>query len=411
MPNTIPEMQTLEERLAAMEQFQANNPPPASTPPPPAPPADEADTEAAADVQGGQGQSFSEAFADARRQGLDEFTWRGKRYGTKLANEVTEDAPVDMTGFDSRERQGFDGDYTSGNDAAADLAAANDVFVGPVIPDWAKNMGTDLTPTEQAEANKRLEESFLSNKEKRKLRRDKNKTDDTAKSGTLIKAAQFIPAALAYMDKPDYMKQPNKVGGVPRVNLENVSLDDRQAVINSDNAAVQRMISNAGMGTAGFAARMAAWNKKEGLSAAVTAEAQRLNNQINNTEAQMNAEVEARNRMIQSQNRDAAMKVDQFNTESRAATKAQRVDAVANATAGLLTQFMDQKRMDTQERIGANISGETGVLQRENFNLLTQKYNLTPGTDEYNAFEESYWKDKKKFGGMRQIPRYGYSTK
>jgi hypothetical protein len=162
---------------------------------------------------------------------------------------------------------------------------------------------------------------------------------------------------------------------------------------------------------------MAAWNKKEGLSAAVTAEEQRLNNQINNAEAQMNVQVEAQNKAIQAQNRTAEMTVDQFNTESEAATKAQRFDAVANATSGLLTQWMDQKMLDTQERVGANIAGETGVLQRENFNLLAQKHNLTPGTDEYNAFQDSYWakidekNKKKKFGGMRQIPRYGYSTK
>ena len=254
----------------------------------------------------------------------------------------------------------------------------------------------------------------LSAKEKVKLKLEQLRGEPG--NGSLLKAAQFIPAALAYMDKPDYMKQPNKVGGVPRVNLENVSLDDRQAVINSDNAAVQRMISNSGMGTAGFAARMAGWQKKEGLSAAVTAEQQRLNTQINNTEAQMNAEVEARNRMIQSQNRDAEMTVDRFNTESEAATNSQRVNAVANATSGLLTQFMDKQRIDADDRRTAAIAGQSGVIDREGPTNETNRH--FAGTDITNQDQE--WMDyydgvvsatKKQFGGMKKIPRYGYSTK
>jgi len=254
----------------------------------------------------------------------------------------------------------------------------------------------------------------LSAKEKVKLKLEQLR--GKSGNGSLLKAAQFIPAALAYMDKPDYMKQPNKVGGVPRVNLENVSLDDRQAVINSDNAAVQRMISNSGMGTAGFAARMAGWQKKEGLSAAVTAEQQRLNTQINNTEAQMNAEVEARNRMIQSQNRDAEMTVDRFNTESEAATKSQGVKAIETATSGLLTQFMDKQRIDADDRRTAAIAGQSGVIDREGPTNETNRH--FAGTDITNQDQE--WMDyydgvvsatKKKFGGMRKIPRYGYSTK
>lgn len=38
-------------------------------------------------------QSFNSAFAAARKQGLSEFTWNGKRYGTKLASEVKSSTP------------------------------------------------------------------------------------------------------------------------------------------------------------------------------------------------------------------------------------------------------------------------------------------------------------------------------
>ena len=39
----------------------------------------------------GTGSSFSRAFAQARKQGLKTFYYRGKKYGTQLANEVKQD--------------------------------------------------------------------------------------------------------------------------------------------------------------------------------------------------------------------------------------------------------------------------------------------------------------------------------
>ena len=255
----------------------------------------------------------------------------------------------------------------------------------------------------------------LSAKEKRQLKnKNRGKGVRGAGNGRLLKAAQFIPAALAYMDKPDYMNNPEKIGDMSRVNLENVSLSDRQASIKSDNAAMQRFISNAGMGTAGFSARMAGWQRKEGLAAAVTAEERRMNAEINNREATMNVDVDARNKAIQGQNRQAAMDVDRFNTESKAATKAQRVSAVANATQGLLTQFMDKQRIDADDRRTLAIQGQTKVMDREGPTNETNRH--FAGTDITSLDQE--WLDyydgvvsatKKKFGGMRKIPRYGYS--
>ena len=131
-------------------------------------------------------------------------------------------------------------------------------------------------------------------------------------------------------------------------------------------------------------------------------------------------EVEARNRQIAESNRQARMLVDQFNTESEAATKAQRVSAVQNAASGLLTQWMDQQMLDSQERIKNAIAGQTGIMQREAItNYLDNAYpDLAAGTDAYNAMFTQVHSNMygnttntKKFGGMRNIPRYGYSTK
>ena len=271
------------------------------------------------------------------------------------------------------------------------------------------------------------EEINLTEKQKRKIRREHPSIKDDYKSklrekyegreagdGRLLKAAQFIPAAMAFMDKPDYMENPQKVGGVDRVNLENVSLDDRQAAIKSDNAAMQRFISNAGMGSAGFAARMAGWQKKEGLAAAVTAEQRRMNTEINNREATMNVDVDARNKAIQGENITRSMRVDQFNTESEAATKNQRVNAMATATQGLLTQFMDKQRIDADDRRTSAIAGQTGVMNREEYGLQTDRHfkgtGVTAQDDEYwNYYDNLANTEKKKFGGMRKIPSYGYS--
>lgn len=271
------------------------------------------------------------------------------------------------------------------------------------------------------------EEIKLSKKQKRKIRKEHPSIKDYYKSkwrekykgreagdGRLLKAAQFIPAAMAFMDKPDYMENPEKVGNIDRVNLQNVSLNDRQAAIKSDNAAMQRFISNAGMGSAGFAARMAGWQKKEGLAAAVTAEQRRMNAEINNREATMNVDVDARNKAIQGENINRSMRVDQFNTESEAATKMQRVNAMATATQGLLTQFMDKQRIDADDRRTTAIAGQTGVMDREGWGIQTDRHfkgtGVTAQDDEYwNYYDKLANTEKNKFGGMRKIPKYGYS--
>jgi hypothetical protein len=439
-PNTVPEMQTLDERIAAMNQWQIDNPPA----PPPAQnevadaaelarveearvQAEEANQNASSPTVRATTSPFDtveeeRAFQDwATAQGHDT-----KGYGWGSASQGIYDKYGEDF-FVARANAGGDplrvttssvmsqptvGDTPPRIDAVADYN--ND---GSIDYDGNPLTGNDIDLTgENVEVGKSNDPTKGKGKDKGSRR-----YDDKSRSGTLLKAAQFIPAAMAYMDKPDYMKQPNKVGGVPRVNLENVSLDDRQAVINSDNAAVQRMISNSGMGSAGFAARMAAWQKKEGLSAAVTAEQRRMNSDINNREAQMNVQVEAQNRAIQAQNRQAEMEVNRFNTESKAATKAQRVDAVANATTGLLTGWMDQKKMDTSDRLGRAIEGQTKVLDNERFRDQTRRYIKDNDLDITDFNSPEYYeiydmfagttKEKSKFGGMRKIPSYGYSTK
>ena len=272
----------------------------------------------------------------------------------------------------------------------------------------------DLAAFEEKKDQEAYDE--LSAKDKRQLKRDEKRGGREAGDGRLLKAAQFIPAAMAFMDKPDYMENPQKVGGIDRVNLENVSLNDRQAAIKSDNAAMQRFISNAGMGSAGFAARMAGWQKKEGLAAAVTAEQRRMNTEINNREATMNVDVDARNKAIQGENINRSMRVDQFNTESEAATKMQKVNAMATATQGLLTQFMDKQRIDADDRRTTAIAGQTGVMDREGYGIQTDRHFKGTGV---TAQDDAYWdyydklgnteKVVKKFGGMRKIPSYGYS--
>lgn len=250
---------------------------------------------------------------------------------------------------------------------------------------------------------------------KEKLRRLAKESND---NGTLLKAAQFIPAIMAFNDKADTMDPAERIGGVPRVHLDRVDMSDQIAANDAQGRAVQRFIDNAGMGTAGFAARMANYAQNQGLNMAVQAEQARMNTEIQNSEATANMEVEARNRQIAESNRQARMLVDQFNTESEAATKAQRVSAVQNAASGLLTQWMDQQMLDSQERIKNAIAGQTGIMQREAItNLLANQYSdLEAGSDAYNAMFNQYYTNmygntQKKFGGMRNIPRYGYSTK
>ena len=283
-------------------------------------------------------------------------------------------------------------------DYDGDPRTSNDVDLLGITDEIGTETGSDVTDD--------IEET---RKEKRQ-RLAKEANDN----GTLLKAAQFIPAIMAFNDKADTMDPAERIGGVPRVHLDRVDMSDQIAANNAQGRAVQRFIDNAGMGTAGFAARMANYAQNQGLNMAVQAEQARMNTEIQNSEATANMEVEARNRQIAENNRQARMLVDQFNTESEAATKAQRVSAVQNAASGLLTQWMDKQMLDSQERVANAVAGQTGIMQREAItNYLANAYpDLEAGTDAYNAmFTQAHTNmygnttNTKKFGGMRNIPR------
>ena len=75
---------------------------------------------------------------------------------------------------------------------------------------------------------------------------------------------------------------------------------------------------------------------------------------------------------------------------------------------------MDKQRIDADDRRTTAIAGQTKVMEREGPTNETNRH--FAGTDITSLDQE--WLDyydgvvsatKKKFGGMRKIPRYGYS--
>ena len=243
-------------------------------------------------------------------------------------------------------------------------------------------------------------------------------TDDPKKkkkrdiTGALVNAAQFLPAAMAFLEKPDYMDKADLVktsAVVPermaKVRLDRVDYNDQLARNASDANALNRFIETSGGGPASIVNRMAAYGKKQRADMEVKANETRANQAISNQEASLEAQrrqANSANAMAASQsNRDAQqrasiqnvankMTIDEFNRSADAATKDRRLMAVDNAVKGIASMRTDKLAYEAQERMAKAISGQTGVYDREAYgqDLLAAGYDVNSA--EYNQLMKNY---------------------
>lgn len=226
-------------------------------------------------------------------------------------------------------------------------------------------------------------------------------------SGALVNAAQFLPAAMAFLEKPDYMDKADlvKPGTIipermAKVRLDRVDFNDQLARNANDANALNRFIETSGGGPASMVNRMAAYSKKQDADMKIKAQEARANTAIANQEASLEAQrrlTNAGNALTASQtnaqsqqrasieNAKNKMTVDEFNAGAKAATKDRRLMALDNAVKGLATMRTDKLKYKGQERLARAISGQTGVYNREAYSedLIAAGYNV--GDDDYNS--------------------------
>ena len=228
----------------------------------------------------------------------------------------------------------------------------------------------------------------------------------------LVGLSQFIPAAMAFFDKPDKMKKADMIEPsaifperMAKVRLERVDYNDQLSRNAADANALNKFIETSGGGPASIINRMAAYGKKQQADLEIKANETRANAAIGNQEAGLEAkrrEANAANALsASSTNADLMQKkrtqdiankmyVDEFNAGAIAATKDRRLMAVDNAVKGLAQLHSDKLQYAAQERVAQAISGQTGVYNREAYgqDLVAAGYKV--GSPEYNALMKNY---------------------
>ena len=268
---------------------------------------------------------------------------------------------------------------------------------------------TGFKAGDQPEKEEVIEDDGSGSDVEKEIKKKKGKRDW---SGALVNAAQFLPAAMAFMEKPDYMDKADlvKPGTIipermAKVRLERVDFNDQLARNSNDANALNRFIETSGGGPASMVNRMASYSKKQDADMKIKAQEARANTAIGNQEAALEAQRRAGNAgnalnasstNAQSQQRasqiNAANKltVNEFNAGAKAATKDRRLMAVDNAVKGLATMRTDKLKYKGQERLAQAVSGQTGVYDREAYgqDLLAAGY--TVGDEDYNSLMKQY---------------------
>ena len=129
------------------------------------------------------------------------------------------------------------------------------------------------------------------NEKSSRLRKLYNKLNGSKKGSqdyltTMAQIGQLIPAAAAYMSKPDYMSDPGSVKNIKSQRLDRVSYNQERSQNAADNRAMGKFIEQSGLGPAGIIAKMSSYRAKQTGDMKIAAQESRINTEISNQEAQ-----------------------------------------------------------------------------------------------------------------------------
>ena len=222
-----------------------------------------------------------------------------------------------------------------------------------------------------------------------------------------IYAAQALPSLMALTERPDYMKDANKVApGVvvaereAKQHLDRVDYTDQLARNAGDAHAMNRFIETSGGVSSNIINKMAMFARKNKQDSAIKSAETQANTQISNQEASINAGVNARNasNALSASSTNAGnilaanttnvrndMYVDEFNTAADAATKDRRLMAVDSLAKGLVQMRGDTLAYQAQDAYSRAVSGQSGTYEREKMKRLAQNAGVKPGSDQWNT--------------------------
>ena len=229
---------------------------------------------------------------------------------------------------------------------------------------------------------------------------------------TMAQIGQLIPAAAAFMSKPDYMSDPGSVKNIKSQRLDRVSYNQERSQNAADNRAMGKFIEQSGLGPAGIIAKMSSYRAKQTGDMKIAAQESRINTEISNQEAQFAQQADMANQQMSLQNIKNSMYTDEFNRAADAAVEDKKLMALDNAFKSMGTMNTDRLKYNAQERLGDAISGQTGVKTREELGqMIKDSYGLEVGSPAHTKkLNEMYLtmlnanKDKQAamYGGVKK---------
>ena len=248
--------------------------------------------------------------------------------------------------------------------------------------------------------------------------------------GSLVGAAQLLPAAYAFSEGPDYMtehKMASPGAIIPerlsKTHLERVDMNADRARNQADYQSMNKFVETAGLGSSGMAAKMAAYSKKQQGNLMITDAENKANTEIGNQELladQTRKTTNVQNALdaskfnvtsqLEANKQNAIMEgtVDEFNRAADAAVKDRRLMAIDNATKTMAGMYTDRLKLQSQERMADAISGQTGIAERNRYSMqLLNSGNYTGTSDPkyieaMDAYNRMNAPKQMRYGGYKR---------
>lgn len=245
--------------------------------------------------------------------------------------------------------------------------------------------------------------------------------------GVDLSMLQFLPAAVAMTDKPDYMDAPDVIVP-PTVRAERIKADkmDMQnfnadrAAVDMDAANFDRFVETSGGGASNYANKMANQTSKFKQRMAITAAETKANVNIQgqNVANKLNADATNQGKALEASTTNAAhqsaaaeantknkMYVNEFNKGADAATFDRKLGALDTMTQGAMTMQMAREKNNTDMAIAEVQDGSRNAWERYQ-GEVTKNKQLNTGYDKANEHLKKLLKDKGVKEGSEEWNKY-----
>lgn len=209
----------------------------------------------------------------------------------------------------------------------------------------------------------------------------------------LVGAAQMLPALKASKTKADYV---SKARRTPKVKLDRVNMNSERSTNAARLRALNKQANQAGTGPAGIAIAMANKANADRQEMEISAQEDRTNSQIDNTEKSMNQSASARDIANE-------MTVNEYNSSADAAVEDRKLDAYNSVVQSLAGMNRDRLAYKAETTLSNTIAGDSGIMDRMRLKVEAARMAGATSGEAYDkalADLTAATKTEKKTGGF-----------